>query len=210
MVSSKKRPVRALTIAINTANSATTIMIVRIRKRVGGIGIPCERHQPFVAFASRIVTIGDRPGIRPTETSSARSNMSRPREAENRERPNSAQSSNASSNSADQFQPAKSQQTAPTWRDFPGSREAGSHQLQGIGPYNGRRFGPAFASGRSKTETASLQPGSRSTASNPASSAALRPSRAESGEIRGHDKLLLALSKAQTLKTRLAFSLKTS
>ncbi len=46
----------------------------------------------------------------------------------------------------------------------PGSREAESHQFQWIGLYNGRRFGPASGSGRSKTETTSLQPGSRFTA----------------------------------------------
>ncbi len=80
-------------------------------------------------------------------TNPARSSVSRRREAENREKPNSARSCNASSNSADRFQPAKSQQTAPTWRIFPGSREAGSHQLQEIGPYNGRRFGPATGFG---------------------------------------------------------------
>ena len=120
-------------------------------------------------------TDGDQPG--PFQSS-------RPREAENRERPNSAQPSNASSKSADRSQPAKSQQTDATWRDFPGSREAGSHQAQGIGPYNGRRSGPASGSGRSKTETASLQPGSRETDSNPASSAAWRPRRAERSEIR--------------------------
>jgi hypothetical protein len=133
---------------------------------------------------SRIVTSGDRPGVRPTETNPARSNSCRPRETENRERPSSAQSSNASWNSADWSQPAKSQQTDPTWRVLPGSREAGSHQLQGIGPYNGRRFGPASGCGRSKTETASLQPGSRSTASNPASSAVWKPRRADRVEIR--------------------------
>src|SRR4051794_18503909 len=113
---------------------------------------------------SSMVTTGDRPGIRATETSPASSSLSRPREAENCERPNSAQSSNASSNSADRFHPASSQQTAPTWRDFPGSREAGSHQAHGIGPYNGRRSGPASGPGRSRTETASLQPGSLSAA----------------------------------------------
>jgi hypothetical protein len=99
-------------------------------------------------------------------------------------RPNSAQSSSASSNSADRFQPAKSQHTDATWRVFPGTREAGNHQLQGIGPYNGRRCDPAFDSGRSRTETASLQPGSRSTTSNPASSAAYRPRWVERTETR--------------------------
>ena len=87
------------------------------------------------------------------------------------DRPNSAQPSNASSNSADRLQPANSQQTYATWRDLPGSRQAGSHQLQRIAPYNGRRADPASGSGRSKTETASSQLGSRSTASNGARSA---------------------------------------
>ena len=82
------------------------------------------------------------------------------------------------------LKPAKSQQTDAAWSDSPGSREAGSHKLQGIGPYNGRRFGPASGSGRSKTETASLQPGSRSTTSNPASSAEWKPRRADRVEIR--------------------------
>ncbi len=136
------------------------------------------------SYAARTNTIGDRPDCRATETNPARSNPSRPREAENRERPNSAQPSNASSNSADRSQPAKSQQTDATWRDLPGSREAGSHHAQGIGPYNGRRSGLAFDFGRSKTETASLQPGSREADSNPASSAAWRPRRTESSEIR--------------------------
>jgi hypothetical protein len=128
-----------------------------------------------------IVTTEDRPGVRLMETNPARSNSSRPREAENRERPNSAQSSNASSKSADRLHPAKSQQTEATWTALPGSREAGSHQLQGIGPYNGRRFGPASGSGRFKTETANLQPGSREADNN---SAVWRPGRAESTEIR--------------------------
>src|SRR5262245_10912314 len=105
---------------------------------------------------SRIETTGGRPVRRTAETNPAPSRISRPREAENRERQNFAQSSKASSNSADRSQPAKSQHTAETWSDFPGSREAGSHQAQGIGPYNGQRFGPASGSGRSKTETASL------------------------------------------------------
>ena len=100
-----------------------------------------SQGRPDPAPASRIITIGDRPGVRPTETSLAHSNSSRPREAENRERPKSTQPSNASSNPADRSQPASNQQTAPTWRDFPGSREAGSHQLHGIGPYKGRRPG---------------------------------------------------------------------
>ena len=86
---------------------------------------------------------GDRPDRLSTETNPARSSVSKPREAENRERPNSVHPSSASSNSADRLQPAKSQPTAPTWSDRPGSREAGSHQIQGIGLYNGRRFGPA-------------------------------------------------------------------
>src|SRR5271165_7154390 len=123
--------------------------------------------RPAPAPTSRTLMTGDRPGIRPTETSLARSNSSRPREAENRERPRSAQPSNASSKLADRRQPASSQQTTPTWRDLPGSREAGSHHCQGIGPYNGRRSGLDSGPGRSKTETASLQPGSLSTASNP-------------------------------------------
>jgi len=130
------------------------------------------------------LTTGDRPGVRLTETSLARSNSSKPREAENRERPKSAQPSNASSKPADRSQPASNQQTEATWRNFPGSREAGSHQLHGIGPYNGRRPGLDSGPGRSKTETASLQPGSRSMASNPASSAAWRPRRADRIETR--------------------------
>ena len=165
-------------VPIATASRAMTIMIVRIRKRIADIGLPLQGHDSFAVLASSIVTTGDRPGIRPTETGSARSNPSRPREAENRERPNSDQSSNASSKSADRLQPAKSQHTDATWSDLPGSREAGSHHAQGIGPYSGRRFVPAFDSGRSKTETASLQPGSREAKSNPASSAAWRPRRA--------------------------------
>ena len=121
-----------------------------------------------------IVTTDDRRGGRTVDTNPAPSSICRPREVENRERPNSAQSSSASSNSADRIQPAKSQQTAPTWRDRRGSREAGSHQLQGFGPYNGRLFGPVSGSGRAKTETASLQPGSRSTAGNRVSSTSVR------------------------------------
>src|SRR5262245_951639 len=132
----------------------------------------------------RIETTGDRPGPRSAEINPALSKIARPRDIEYRERPNSAQSSNASSKSADRSQPAKSQQADATRRDPPGSREAGSHQAQGIGPYNGRRSGPASASGRSKTETASLQPGSRETESNPASSAARRLRLTESSEIR--------------------------
>jgi hypothetical protein len=65
---------------------------------------------------------------------------------------NSAQPSNASSKSADRFQLAKSQQTDATWSDFPGSRVARSRQLQGIGPYNGRRFGPTSGPGGSSME----------------------------------------------------------
>jgi hypothetical protein len=156
-------------------------------------------HQPCAAAASMIVTTEDRPGVRLMETNPARSNSSRPREAENRERPNSAQSSNASSKSADRLHPAKSQQTEATWTALPGSREAGSHQFQGIGPYNGRRFGPAADSGRSKTETASLQPGSRSTASNPASSAEWKPRRADRVEIR---KALANASRPQRFSRR--------
>ena len=53
--------------------------------------------------ASRISTTGDRPGSRIAETNPARSSVSNPREAENRESPKSSRSSNASSNSADQF-----------------------------------------------------------------------------------------------------------
>jgi hypothetical protein len=49
---------------ITTAEAAMTIMIVRIRKRIVGIGSPYEQNQPFVEIASRIVTDGDRPGIR--------------------------------------------------------------------------------------------------------------------------------------------------
>ena len=49
--------------AKSTASTAMTIMIVRNRKRTGGIGIPSERYQP-TAVASRIVTTGHRPGIR--------------------------------------------------------------------------------------------------------------------------------------------------
>src|SRR5262249_760102 len=85
----------------------------------------------------RSETTGERPGRRAAATNPAPSKVSRPRDAENRERPNSGQSPNASSKSADRPQPAKSQQTAATWRELPGSREAGSHQAQGIGPYNG-------------------------------------------------------------------------
>jgi hypothetical protein len=145
---------------------------------------PPPRVQPPDPRLSKIETIEDAPARRSTETNPAHSNLLRPQEAANRDRPNSAQPSSASSNSADRHQPAKSQQTAPTWREFPGSREAGSHQLQGIGPYNGRRFGPASGTGRSKIETASLQRGSREADSNPASSAAWRPRRAESSQIR--------------------------
>ena len=69
---------------------------------------------------------------------------------------------------ADRIQPVKSQQTDATWKDFPGSREAGSHQVQGIGRYNGRRFGPVTGTGGFKTVICGFQPGCRSTASNPA------------------------------------------
>jgi len=128
---------------------------------------------------SKSVITGDLLRIRLTATNLAPSSCSRPRDAENRDRLRSAQPPNASSKLADRSQPASNQQTAPTCRDFPGSREAGSHQLHGIGPYNGRCFRPDSGPGRSKMETASLQPGSRSTASNPASSAAWRPRRAD-------------------------------
>jgi hypothetical protein len=69
-------------------------------------------------------------------------------------------------------------------RTSPGSRKAGSHQLHGIGPHNGRRPCLAFGSGRSTTATASFQPGSRNTESSSASSAAQRPPRTESSAIR--------------------------
>ena len=133
---------------------------------------------------SKSVITGDLLRIRLTDTNLAPSSCSRPRDAENRDRPRSAQPSNASSKLADRPQPPSNQQTAPTWSDLPGSRDAGSHQLHGIGPYNGRCPGLDSGPGGSKTETASLQPGSRSTASNPASSALWRPRRAESVEIR--------------------------
>jgi hypothetical protein len=84
--------VNARTKANKTAVDATTIMIFQSWKRTGGTSPP--RHQPFATVASRIATTGDRPGVRPTETSSARSNSFRPREAENRDRPISARSSN--------------------------------------------------------------------------------------------------------------------
>src|SRR5271157_5249786 len=44
----------------------------------------CSQSRSDPAPTSRIVTRRGRPGVRPTETSSARSNSSRPREAKNR------------------------------------------------------------------------------------------------------------------------------
>ena len=73
-------------------------------------------HQRGGAVASAIVTTGDGPGFSLVETSRPRSTVSKPPEAENRERPNSARSFNGSSNSADRFQPVKSQQTVPRVR----------------------------------------------------------------------------------------------
>ena len=45
------------------AASAMTIMIVRIRKRIGGIAKVFQRDRSFAALASRIVTTGDGPGM---------------------------------------------------------------------------------------------------------------------------------------------------
>jgi hypothetical protein len=112
----------------------------------GADGLRCDLASREIPYGvdpppgSRIDTTGDRPGDGATETNPARSNAPRPGQVENRDRPSSAQSSNANSKSADRSQPAKSQQTAPTWRDFPESRKAGSHHDQGIGPHNGWRF----------------------------------------------------------------------
>jgi hypothetical protein len=78
-------------IVTNTATAATTYMIVRMRKRIGGIGFIFQSHQSFAVLPSMIVTTGDRPGLRIVETNPARSSVSKPREAENRERPNSYQ-----------------------------------------------------------------------------------------------------------------------
>jgi hypothetical protein len=65
---------------------------------------------------------------------------------------NSAQPSNGSSNTADGLHPAKSQQPGATRSDFFGTWEAGSAQLQGIGPLYGRRFGPTSGPGGSSME----------------------------------------------------------
>jgi hypothetical protein len=65
---------------------------------------------------------------------------------------NSAQPSNGSSNTADGLHPAKSQQPGATRSDFAGTWEAGSDQLQGIGPLYGRRFGPTSGPGGSSME----------------------------------------------------------
>jgi hypothetical protein len=132
-------PILTRQIVTDRATAPTAIMIVRMRKRIGGIGFTLRSHQLFAAVASMIVAAGDRPGRRIVETNPVPSSVSKPREAENREKPNSGQRVNASSSSADRFQTASNQETAPTWSDFLGSRQAGSHQLQGIGPYNGGR-----------------------------------------------------------------------
>ncbi len=105
---------------MRTASAAIAIMIVRIRNRTRRIR-PLHR-QPSAGVASQTVTIGDRPCRRRVETSPTRSSVSNPREAENRERPDSAQPPNTSSKSANRFQPAKTQQTHATWSDFPGGR----------------------------------------------------------------------------------------
>jgi hypothetical protein len=94
---------------MTAAVTATTIMIVRMRKRIGVICFTFQSHQLFAAISSMILTTGDRPGRLAMETNPARSSVSKPREAENRERPNSAQSSSANSNSADRFHPASNQ-----------------------------------------------------------------------------------------------------
>src|SRR5262249_43088931 len=60
---------------------------------------------PLGNCCSKIETTGGRPCRRSTEINRALSNVSRPREIENRERPNSDQPPRTSSKSADRSQP---------------------------------------------------------------------------------------------------------
>jgi hypothetical protein len=115
---------------ISTPSDAMTIISDRIRKRIGGIGRPFRQRQPLGANTSRILTNTDSPGRRPTETNPAPPSVSRPREAENPERPNSAQSSNASSKltAVDGF-PCHSYPTLPLAPRFGGCSNASSSSL---------------------------------------------------------------------------------